>query len=1510
MEQPSEDFIDIIIILAREVALKQIRKINNIDNSKYVLKKEIKATFIECLESDSDKVVSCLLYLMINGTFVVIKSYSMRLLARLFMKKEYLLELLSDGTVNALKVETVKLVKITPTPDLYHIIANLANYLLPRGLWKELESIIEDAMIDVTSPFNQYAATLQQEVLSKYEMKLEEIKAGGLTDDQYRSFMPQLLEKISHMDGSRKEGEFMEKIIDNLVNIYMDDYPEWMQELIQPIIDMLIKMLDRNREKLFLTKSIKSVVVHFLLLIAQNDAQELTDSHLERIINHLYEWLIQVDQVSLEEWTDNYYTAYNNVANLNYNEEQDSDINNDNYDGQLVDAESAFERFVSALGQSVEESVFKRKNCRFLITNIPVQFPLFLKTVLKFVNDENIKVRWASLQCLVELSIYKEFIYLSKIQSNQIVMMEKPSEDFVDIVIKLAREDTKKQITLKNDTNNTYKYIVKRVTKQSYKECYEPNQVVSWLLYLMIKATFEIIKQKSFQLLFRLVKKAYFLESLSKEIVEVVKVETIELLKTDLTSSSSTRYHVFYHLLGIIKSLAIYLLPRGGWDGFESSLNAIIDGEEEGQNSQLQYNTRALLMLLATSNDFRMVKLQMLVDMVKADRLNEEQYASSMSYVITMLSVMNGRTEGEYIEMIINNFVHITIEENPIWMLELIQPIIYALIKLLDVNREHGFTSKRTKSIVFNYLLFIARSYPYQYTDRLIERFVVHLYEWSASQVTDMSLKEWTDTYTNTGNENEMLNLNDEEEQCSGIRSEKEHDQQQQINADSSFQCRFLSAHGNRAKDSIYKQSNLLLGSQLWNEKYAALVGFANSCKYLNGITLQQFQIILNSALKLVNDASIQVRWASLQCLVQLSQHKEFIKSSREEIFRIGTKTIRHPNERVQSSSCLLLQSMIHSLTVDNNTMVTDDVLDGLCRSFEILLQSSKLYVVENVLLSLMTVAGTVKKGLKPNFRNIIPILLSVLEKHQRFATKESRLLRCRAIKTFTLCSKAMNKKTYSKYMYKFMLFVGKNEGSVDLVDDFLRVLPIFIKHSGKSLAVYLPIIIKMIVQILEIPLPNLAEEMTESSRLGTNRIATTLIQLNIIMRTFMFGRPYLESVGQQLAPFVHCLFGPLLVLARCPNAIRTLFQIDSFHNLSSCLNIVKMHYGVSNEKALEMFGMIFELVLPLCLIENDWRMLDHRVRITNNFIIEMENEMSFDQVQSTIDMFYKLETRMEQVAQQVLDGNQDVIGNFDTPDVVLATISKIVVGIYDMLGKMVKNYSAITVPLITQDLLDRSCEKLRDVEESNIAKAGILMFMYDYCHYGGELAISSFPQIIPAILECLTTTDSNVRQNALMAVDEAAQHAKDRFSPLAMDVLQGLNAIVLTDDKSITGYATNVMATIIRYVQPQPSGLISIIIPKWLDHILSIYNFSVYDIAISNLCAIVRLYPNECLGQEYQHVDKLHQIIPHYIKKSTQQQQEELLTDTWLFIKDTIKSNWHNIPQDIKDTLSQYYKQ
>ncbi|EGG16815.1 hypothetical protein DFA_07793 [Cavenderia fasciculata] len=377
------------------------------------------------------------------------------------------------------------------------------------------------------------------------------------------------------------------------------------------------------------------------------------------------------------------------------------------------------------------------------------------------------------------------------------------------------------------------------------------------------------VKDKSMQLLDRLcIKGKEDIESLSDEILDALKVETIKLLNITDTNLQSR-----YHLIGVMATLATYLLPRG----------------------------------------------------IATNRFTDEEYRSFMPNILSELKQLDGITHCDSNEKIVVKFARIynSMFREPEWTEELAKPIIESLLELLDRNREMGFASKRTYSMVCNYMIDIVN---HGTTDSNLERMIAHLFE-CLSQVEDGSLEDWANFPLISG----IPNLNYYKEEDIGINMT--YNKSDKFSDDLDIR-QLVSALGERLELSIIKHINTMLNSQQWKDRYTTLIGLAKTYTFFQGSFKQHYPIILKKSVltTLVDDENIKVRWASLQCLIGFGRHNawvdEFVES-RDEIFQVIIKSASDPNECIQTSCCFLIQSMTDSIQ-----KMDDNVLEELSRFF------------------------------------------------------------------------------------------------------------------------------------------------------------------------------------------------------------------------------------------------------------------------------------------------------------------------------------------------------------------------------------------------------------------------------------------------------------------------------------------------------------------------------------------------------------------------------------------------
>ncbi|EGG19072.1 hypothetical protein DFA_02316 [Cavenderia fasciculata] len=781
----------------------------------------------------------------------------------------------------------------------------------------------------------------------------------------------------------------------------------------------------------------------------------------------------------------------------------------------------------------------------------------------------------------------------------------------------------------------------------------------------------------------------------------------------------------------------------------------------------------------------------------KKELTEEKQYCLMMPMLLSILSNIDGIARGDLIDRIVLNLYNLHGSKNQKSIKKMTLQIIKTLIEVLDRHCETGFKdTSRTKSIIFDCLLFMAT--PTNFTDQT-ESVINHLYEWLVNQFEDAPLEEWTDSRSESGNfyiysfekdDDETVKVKNQEDQLIaahlGIRRLVELDQ--------------------RALVPIFNRLMTMLDSKLWRVRYTALISISELCVNTNlshNIT-NQFPLVLKLVLNSVDDENIKVRWAMLHCLGKLSiEMGKEMNESRVQIFSVISKFIDDPNERIQNRCSMLILLLTDSFTNDN---VDDNVFKVLNGWFEILLESTKPYVLEWAIQSLMYVIDKVYKRCKNYVGKLIPIFFSFLEKP---FTKQSKRFCRGAIKTFSKFSIFIDKKMLQRFM---------NEMSFDPVD-IVKISPIFIQAIGKWFNLF----------------TNGGQDDCRYTRLSTQRRK----EKKKCSQSFDKNHR-LQTIGT-------------ILLELDDDQIKDI----SMDLLPQCMKLCNLAQ-VGIEKTIKVFGRQLDTVLEEILDDFNYGTMYEYVDLTTNIIKAMGNDviMTLDQVESTLNTFT--------VVLEMLDSD---FHDSDVED-----------NLYRPISMMIKLNSTATSPLITYDILDRCCKKLGDTNTDEVfCKGEILNFLTEYCKHGGESAINSFPQIIPTIIWCLVNLDDDWDlRTAATALGAAAQTAKDRFSPWATEAIQGLENMILTStskDSIRAKEAISSIGKIIRYV-PQVVVIVANtidIIPRWLNHLPLTVRYREYtrdSSVIEDLCAIVHLYTNKCLGKDYQHVTQLYKIINHYKKQ------------------------------------------
>ncbi|EGG20610.1 hypothetical protein DFA_00471 [Cavenderia fasciculata] len=292
---------------------------------------------------------------------------------------------------------------------------------------------------------------------------------------------------------------------------------------------------------------------------------------------------------------------------------------------------------------------------------------------------------------------------------------------------------------------------------------------------------------------------------------------------------------------------------------------------------------------------------------------DEEDYCggSRRLFISKLLSILQTKYDvhepGNLIELIIKCLPEIEMSSESITWNKLAKRIIDTLTKVLNRHRENRQAPNTNTRSILEYLIVLAEKVPVLCH---IQSTISYLYYWLAD-VKDMELKEWTDQDNLDMDSNYIKFYYDEERNDKIIPHSwriynKYYDDDDKVSGILSYAMfeKFSKKFNILSVDFIYKHFNLLVNSQMWKERYAAMIGLTKSFKYSRDNLISQFPLILKLVLKLtVEDENIRVRWASLQCLIQLViEFKVLVGIQyRDEIFQvIFTKLINDPNERIQ----------------------------------------------------------------------------------------------------------------------------------------------------------------------------------------------------------------------------------------------------------------------------------------------------------------------------------------------------------------------------------------------------------------------------------------------------------------------------------------------------------------------------------------------------------------------------------------------------------------------------------
>ncbi|EGG16202.1 hypothetical protein DFA_09231 [Cavenderia fasciculata] len=1083
--------------------------------------------------------------------------------------------------------------------------------------------------------------------------------------------------------------------------------------------------------------------------------------------------------------------------------------------------------------------------------------------------------------------------------------MEQPTDEWIQQIIHLSKKIKEFDDLISKDNNRNYsnrdsksKESKRIAVALNSSECignilfYDKkqdaiytNQVVSWLLYLLAHNDNLIIKQVSINVLNAMMTPfciEYRALLFTNKTIKLLIIELINLLKLQHYSESINE-----KIRQSIISLALFINNNNNDRSLWNELLSIIfiNSKEKGNGdlfreemfyligeischfeSTVVENIHSFKMLLEdglqdTNGRVAVATLKATVDILCTDAMtqNPQPLLSLLPFVIPVIETSLNVNE-QITEYCILTFQHF-LEFQDFLFAQHTKQLIDTLLQVVA----HPATNNNIilKRAAFDFLFSTASVYENVWNRKDSTSLVTHVYEWLFSSVQDIDIKDWT--LNNKLIDNDLNHDQDEIEMEREKKEEEEEiekDEEEEISMDDDEEriprVKFrktitkdvLSCFKDIARvmdDKLIpialQQTKTYLKSQDWKKRYIALQFFGIiSLPFNEFIKEKDFKDLLLIILEMVNDENPRVRWAFFNCLGELVKSFETILAKQSaNVFISVKKAIQDPNERVQASCCSFIQSALVSEMIRKSDIT---LLSTIIDILQLLLQSSRIYVIENALSTISSLVKTFENDLIPYYPKIIKIIIELQKKYE--INIETRLIHSRAIRLFGLFGELIDieKKIYEKDFYTLVQYIQQLKGdSFDLVMyEFIFVCKGAAEILGKDFVVHLPIATKYIFQVLD---RLIKVGVVEDRR----KIVMTLETLGSILVALELDPLALEPYKNQLTSWV-------LQLCKLP------FKKEIRR---AAIKIVPLFCPI--EHTVKMFFILFDVLVGSFL--NDKEMVGEKLSATIELIeYAGDSFLSLQQIRTCLD--------------DIL-----VVKNFITANY----------QIHDK-DSLFNAYSAITLlfslhrdQCVSSIIGDQIQSSFIEYDTSTIidVKALALGFIVELCALSDEATLLPWlPKLVPAMTSQLLSKNASMRQNAAHGLGVFAQMTRHHMAPYALNILQ-LYKTLIAEPKSrrkenidATTSAISSIGKFIRHV-PQLSTHVETIFSVWIGLAETVETEDKSLLVLDDILSIVQIYPNQCLGND-QNCKQLYNVIDQFSNFSNDHQS---ITDKILeFIK------------------------
>ncbi|RUS25813.1 importin subunit beta-3, partial [Jimgerdemannia flammicorona] len=271
---------------------------------------------------------------------------------------------------------------------------------------------------------------------------------------------------------------------------------------------------------------------------------------------------------------------------------------------------------------------------------------------------------------------------------------------------------------------------------------------------------------------------------------------------------------------------------------------------------------------------------------------------------------------------------------------------------------------------------------------------------------------------------------------------------------------------GNSVLPISFRYIPTMLSSDKWQQRHAALMAISAIGEGCVKAMEAELGTIIQLVLPHFRDPHPRVRYATCNAIGQMST--DFAPNLQKKFHEMVLTHLipvmdDNANPRVQAHAAAALVNFCEN--VDKTTLAP--YLDTIFDRLHVLLNTSKVYVQEQAITTIATVADSAEDKFVKYHGVIMPLLLNVL---RQATQKQYRLLRGKAMECASLIALAVGKKIFAPNAHEFIELLIQTQQSVTEADDpqisyLLACWARICKVLGNDFLPYLPIVIPPLLQ-------------------------------------------------------------------------------------------------------------------------------------------------------------------------------------------------------------------------------------------------------------------------------------------------------------------------------------------------------------------------------------------------------------------------------------------------------------